>query len=702
MKPTALYTHRLDPLLRPSSLAIVGASARPGSVGNMLIRHLRLGGYPGALWGVNPNYPEIDGVPCYASLQDLPAAPEHVVFGIGDDRLEQELAKAIELGARAATIFSPLSLAGDDTLKDRVRARAREAGMVLCGANCMGFYNFHAGLWVCGFETHPRHRPGGTVLLTHSGALFTALVDSEERIDYGLAVSPGQELTTTIADYMDFALDQPWTRVIGLFMETARDPDGFEAALRKANEKNVPVVALKVGRTEVSARLAVTHSGAITGDHAAYSALFERYGVGQVRTVEELAASLMVLEAARDIGPGGIVSSHDSGGERGLMIDLCHDEGVRLAEPGAATIERLTDVLDHGLEPVNPLDHWGSGRNFPYDFEESFKALMRDPDTAMGALVLDRTVDGRVQPINIRLVAETFAETGKPSFVVATHQGSGTDPEAVRATRAGTPVMDGLASFVAAARVAFDWRDFKARPPMRIAPPDPQSVETWKTRLAGGEPLEEAEALAMLADFGIPTAPCEIAEDEAAAVAAADRIGYPVALKTATPGIAHKSDVGGVTLGHATEDALRGAYRDMAGRLGPRAMIATMIPGPKVELILGMTRDATLGPVVLIGFGGIHAEVLKDVVFARPPFDETEARRLIDRLRLRSLLDGVRGAPPSDLDALATTAARFSVLAAALGDAVESIDVNPLLALPAGCAAVDALVVARRCIDTAQ
>jgi len=695
MKPTALYTHRLDPLLRPSSLAIVGASGRAGSVGNMFVRHMKLGGYAGALWGINPKYADIDGVPCFPSLAELPAPAEHVVFSIGDERIEGEFARAIDQGARAATILSPLALPGDDGLKERIRDRAREAGVSLCGANCMGFYNFHAGLWVCGFETHPRHRASGTVLLTHSGALFTALVDSEERIDYGLAVSSGQELTTTIADYMDFALDQPWTRVIGLFMETARDPEGFEAALKKANEKNVPVVALKVGRTEVSARMAVSHSGAITGDHAAYSALYERYGVGEVDSVEQLAAALMVLDATRDLGPGGIASSHDSGGERGLMIDLCHDHGVRLAEPGSETVARLEEVLDHGLEPVNPLDHWGSGRNFPYDFEESFKALMRDTDTAMGALVLDRSVGGMVQPINMKLVGECLAEIGKPAFVVSTYHGSGTDPAAIEATRAGTPVLDGLSSFIAAARVAFDWRDYKLRPPMQVEAADPDIVARWRDRLTSVDPVDETEGLTLLSDFGVPTAPAAVADTETQVLAAADRIGYPLVLKTAMAGIAHKSDVGGVVLGIETPDALAASYREMAGRLGPRVAVAAMIGGPKVELILGVTRDPAFGPVVLIGFGGIHAEVLKDVAFLKPPFDTAEARRKIDTLRLRPLLDGARGAPASDVDALAGAAARFSVLAASLGDVIESIDVNPLLALPEGCAAVDALVVSR-------
>ncbi len=695
MKHTALRSHRLDPLLRAASVAIVGASGRVPSVGNMFVRQMRTGGYAGGLWCVNPRYAEIEGVACLPSLADLPERPEHVVFALGDEQIEAGLAAAIQIGARAATIVSPLALQGDPGLKDRIRDRAREAGILLCGGNCMGFYNFHEGLWVCGFETRADHVAGGAVLLTHSGSLFTALVDSEERIDLGLAVSTGQELSLTLADYMDFALDQPWTRVIGLFMETARDPEGFERALEKALARNVPVVALKVGRTETSARLALSHSGAIAGDHADYAALFERYGVAEVRSVDELAAAMMVLPVTRDIGAGGLATSHDSGGERGLMADLAHDHDVPFANLSPETVARLTEVLDYGLEPVNPLDRWGTGRNYPADFFESFKALMRDPDTAIGALVLDRGAGGRVTPENIVLAREAHAETGKPVFIVSNHQGSGTDPEAVAATRAGTPVLDDLPPFLTACRLAFARRDLLARPAMVPPAADPAVVARWRARIARGRELGEAEGLALLADFGIPTAPCEVADSEAGAVAAAARIGFPVVLKTAMPGIAHKSDVGGVALGLASPEAVAGAWRDIASRLGPRVLVAGMVAGPRVEILLGMSRDPDFGPVVLIGFGGIHAEVLKDVVFAKPPFDAAEARRLIGRLRLRPLLDGVRGAPASDIDALCDTAARFSALADAMGEDIQSIDVNPLMALPRGCIAVDALVVGR-------
>jgi len=241
-----------------------------------MLEQLRHGGYGGRLSAVSPNRRQVLGIPCFPCLEALPEAPEHVVFCILNRAVEPELARAAALGVEAATLVSSL-LPEDDRkppLKERVRAIAREAGMLICGADGNGFYNFDQGLWACGFATRRDHRRCGITLLTHSGSLFGALLDCEARLDYNLAVSTGQELTTSLADYMDFALAQPTTRVIGLFLETVRDPAGFVATLEKANQRRVPVIALKVGRSARAAAMATGHSGALVGNDRAYDALF--------------------------------------------------------------------------------------------------------------------------------------------------------------------------------------------------------------------------------------------------------------------------------------------------------------------------------------------------------------------------------------------------------------------------------------------
>ncbi len=688
--------HRLDPLLRPRSLAVVGASRRAGSVGHTLIRQLILGGFAGALYPVNPKYEDIAGLTCYGALADLPEPPEQVVLAVADARLEAEFDAAIASGARAATIVSQLVLADDvdPPLRERIRLRAEEAGVVVCGGNSNGLYNFDHGLWVCGFETRADHRPGGVTLITHSGSLFNALVDCEARIDYNIAVSPGQELNVTLADYMDFALEQPSTRVIGLFMETARDPAGFVAALAKARAKAIPVVALKVGRSETGAAMAASHSGALVGNDGAYQALFEHYGVVRVDSIDEMAASLMLFAQPRPVGPGGLATIHDSGGERALILDLAEPLGVPFAELRPETIARLEAALDPGLPAVNPLDAWGTGADYWDDFTRCLSAMMQDPGTAVGAVVADRGPDGKIFPEYPHFARAAAAASGKPVMLVSNHQGSGFSPDAIAVTREGLPVLDGLGTFLKGVKHLFAYRDFQDR---RATAPLPNevnqdTVKRWRERLSEGAPLSEAEGLRLLSDFGVPTIACQEATSLEEACVAAESIGYPVALKTAEPGIAHKTELGGVHLGLDDAKALAQAYQDLEARLGPRVLVAEMVSGPAVEMILGLVRDPAFGPIVVLGSGGIHAEVLEDVVFAMPPFGAETARRLVDRLRLRPLLDGPRGAPPADLDAFCRAAANFSMLAAHLGDRFESVDVNPVLVRPDGCVAVDATV----------
>jgi acyl-CoA synthetase (NDP forming) len=691
-------THRLDPVLRPRSVAILGASPREGAVGNMFLRQLRIGGFEaqhgGRLYLVNPRYPEIDGETCYPSLAALPELPEHVAFAVPNGAIEETLSEAIAAGVPAGTIVSSLALAEDrsPTLAERVSARCREAGFLLCGANGMGFYNFVDGVWMCGFRTRSNHRPGSVAFLSHSGSALCAVVDAEARIDYNYVVSSGQELSLGLADYLDFVLAQPSTRVIALFIEAARDPGAFEAALARAQRQRVPVVVLKVGRTAASAALFASHSGALAGDDGVYQALFERYGVQRVASLDELAATIMLFQQSpAPLGAGGLATMHDSGGERELIIDLAERHGVPFAGLDPATIAALAGRLDPGLAPVNPLDAWGTGNDAQGVYRDCLTVLMQNPETAIGAIVCDRRADGVFNQRHGALAASVMAATGKPVVVCSNHQGSGDSNDTIAVARGGVPVLDGVPAFLTAVRKLFDFRDFV--PPGPAPRVDPATVARWRERLAPPGPLSEEEGLDLLADFGVPAVARRGAATRGEAVAAADALGYPVVLKTAMPGIAHKSDVGGVKLGLETAAAVAAAYDDMASRLGPRMLVAPMV-GTGVEMILGLTRDPEFGPTVLIGAGGIHAEILRDVVLARPPFDAAWARRLIDRLRLRRLLDGVRGQAASDVAALADAAARFSGLAAALGDRVKEIDVNPIIVLPTGCVAVDALVIA--------
>lgn len=687
-------THRLAPLLQPASIALVGASPKAGSVGRGMIQTLRGGGFPGRVYLVNPGYKEIEGEPCYASVAELPERVDHVVLGVANARIEQSLAQAIAAGARAATIFASCYLEDDrdPPLLRRIAAMAREAGLPICGGNGMGFYNFDHGLRVCGFPPPDWVRGGNKTFITHSGSAFSAMVHHDHRFAYNLAVSPGQELGATADEYLDFALDQPTTRVAGLFLETVRNPEGFVAALEKARARRVPVVVLKVGRSAESARLAVSHSGAVAGDYAAYEALFDRCGVVAVDTLTELANALLLLGHDKPIAAGGLASIHDSGGLRELIMDRAVLRGVPFARIDAATTRKLADRLDYGLEPINPLDAWGTGNDYETIFEECMVALCEDPDTAVGALFAETRDAYSLHEGYGRVLARAAKRTAKPIVLVNNMAAVGDTRLAAELTRAGLPVLIDIDAGLAAFRAAFAWRDAADRPAPRPAPAPAGLRTKWTPRLERGGALDEAESLALMADYGVGVLAHRIVESEAAAIEAARIIGFPVALKTATPGILHKSDVGGVKLGLADEAAVAAAYRDLAARLGPRALVMAMA-GKGVELSFGAVMDPQFGPLVMVGAGGVLIEMMKDRRFALPPFDEAWARRLIDGLALRPLLDGRRGQKPADPAALAKSLSAFSVMVADLKGLIAEIDINPVLAGPTGAVALDALVV---------
>ncbi len=699
--------HRLDPLLRPRSVAIVGASSRSDSLGEWALRNLEIGGYRGAIYPVNPRYEELSGYRCYAELGELPETPDLVIFALGDQRIEAALDDAIAARVPAAVIQSTLYIDDDDDppLRERVREKIANAGMLVCGANGMGFYNVRDHVWTCGFDSAPHEAPGNVALISHSGSGMSGIIDCEQRLRVNLAVSAGNELSVTMDEYLDFALDLPETRVVGLFIETARNPAGFRAALEKAAQKRVPIVALKVGRTRASAQLAVSHSGAMAGDDATYEALFDRYGVQRARDQDEFATMLILFAELHPVGAGGLVSLHDSGGERQLMVDLAADAGVPLTVLSERTVQGLEEILDPELPAINPLDAWSRGGPDAGEvMTRCLSLMMQDDGAAFAAVVHDRAPLGTVYPSYLNYMQRGRAESGKPVALVAARQGTGHDEAVVASTHAGMPVLDGLSQFLQGVKALFAYRDFLLRDSSVAIDADKEVVETWRARLRSGNTLPEIESLALLDAFGIATTRPRAASDEAEVMAAAQQVGYPVTLKTAREGLLHKSDQGGVIVGIDDEPQLQQMYDFMSQRLGPDVLVAPVVAAG-VDMFLGVKRDPQFGPVVLLGFGGVLAETINDVQFALPPFDAQHARRLVDRMQLRSMLDGVRGAPAVDVTGFCELAARFSEVTHELRDVISEADVNPVIVNDKGATAVDALVVGHdrrdpRCVET--
>lgn len=684
----------MDALMRPRSVALVGASEKPESLGHSMVRMVRAGGYDGAVYAVNPRYKEIEGIPCHADLSELPGPVEHVVLGMGNERLEAAIDSAIAHGARAATIFASCAQPHDGgALKKRLTEKLRGAGMALCGGNCMGFYNNQIGLRIAGYPALHAMEPGPIGWLAQSGSVFGALANNDPRLKFAFAISSGAEMVTTAADYLSWMVDQDGIRVVGMFLESVRDPAGFARALERAAEKNVAVVILKVGRTAASAQMALSHTGAIAGSDAAYQALFRRYGVVQVDDLDEMAATLLLFQQPRKPAAGGLVAIHDSGGERELAVDIAERLGVEYPVLAEHTRERIARHIDPELVPMNPLDAWGGAQSFETVFAESFTALLDDPRAALGVMFCDIRDDYFVSSGYAEAALAAFRRTDKPvalatNYGMLLHGGL-----AQRLTEAGVPVIDGTSEALKAVRHFLAFRDRRpVAPPRRPADLPGDAGTTWKKRLSTGKPLSEDEALALMSAYGIRTPARRVVGSAGELAQAADTLRFPVVLKTAVPGILHKSDVGGVRLGLADRDALLAAYAEMAQRLGPQALVAEMAP-PGTELALGAVIDPQWGPVVMLAAGGVLIELLGDRAVALAPLDAEEGRDMVRSLQVRKLLEGYRGRPAANLDLLVDAILRLGWLAADLAGVLSEIDVNPLIVGPDGAWAVDALVV---------
>ena len=702
---TAQVSTAVGAMLEARSVALVGASARPGSLGARMIAEVARSPSRPRTYLVNPRYRDINGVPCLPALTDVPEPVDLALLAVPDSALEAQLGTAARHHARSAVIFGSAYDAPGQALRDRLARIARDAGMAVCGAGCMGFVNVVRGLRAVGY-LEPDPLPAGPVaLVTHSGSVFSALLRARRGFGFTVAVSSGQELVTTAADYVRYALQLPETKVLALVLEAIRDGAGLRAVLAGALAADVPVVLLSVGASEAGKALVTAHSGALAAADGAWEALAGAYGVHRVRDLAELTDTLELFASGRRAAPArgtGIATVHDSGLERAHAADLAAELGVPFAPLADATRDRLAAVLDPGLAPGNPVDVWGTGRDTEPLFTECLSALADDPEVAVVALAIDLVPEFDGDDAYPRAVLAAAEGTAKPVAVLAGLPAAVDPAAAGRLRAAGVPVLEGTRSGLLALRHLLD----HARPPQ--PPPAPEPVQVpgaaaarWRGRLAqGGHSgglsggLSGAVLFDLLRDYGIPAVRAQVARTRAAALDAAAAIGYPVVLKTDEPGIAHKSDVGGVRLGLGGPAAAGAAYDDLAARLGPRVLVCeTAAPG--TELALGITRDPALGSLLVISAGGVLIEIFAERVVLLAPVTRPAALAALRRLRLAPVLAGSRGQPAADLEAIADTITGLSRLACDLGDAIEALDINPLICAPSGVLAADILVMPR-------
>lgn len=686
--------HRLDPLLDPESIVIVGATTS-GGMGSRVIKNLQNGGYKGKLYGLHPKNKDAFGIPCYPDFKSLPEKVEHAIFAVSDERVEGLVDAAIEAGVKAMSMMSMLYLDDDQKpyLKDRIQTKLKEADILLCGANGMGFFHIEKGVWVNGHFSRPNHESGGVCIISQSGSGVAGIIDCEERINLNLSVSSGSELTVGAEDYLDYILHQESTTVVGLFLETIRKPDQMIKSFELANEKRIPIVVLKTGRTERSAELTVSHSGGLAGVDDCYNALFDKYGIQRVADMDELATTLIMFDQPHSLANGNMVSMHDSGGERQLIIDIADQQGVEFAELEEATTQKLEEILDPGLPPVNPLDAWGKGLGDADQIMiDSMIAMLSDSNASMGAIVMDRGPLGKIFPEYVDYLEQTNQQTGKPVFLVSNRQGTGTDPLVLELSQNGMPVLDGMHSFLAGVRCLHQYRDFLNRKDEINVDLNADKLKKYQGQLEKSDFVSEADALNMFFDLGLNANQSNIVANEEELVSTAKEMGFPLVLKTAVEDVYHKSELNGVYLNIDTEEKLRSSYKELQEKLPGNALLAKMVQSEGVEMIVGMTTDQQLGPMVTIGFGGYYAEAMNDAITLMPPFSKEMAKNALSKLKMKTLLEGYRGSKPADLDAFAEFASRFSVIAVELSNQVCEIDLNPVILGNDNCIAVDALI----------
>jgi len=695
--------HWLDRLLNPQSIAIVGASERSSSLGAITHRQLLDCGYSGEIYAVNPKYQRLLGQDCYASLDDLPAVPDLVVYAISGLPLEQSFSQALALQVGGIVIYASNTIDNDSEprLTTRLRSRAAAAGIPVCGGNSMGFYNYDTRVMVS-FDCPPQGRPAGHIaLIAHSGSGMTYLANNDARFCFNYVIASAQEINASVGDYMDYLLAQPTTRVIAIMLETVRDVPAFVAALQKAQAQSIPVVITSLGRTEKAAQMAQSHSGAIVGSYAALVALCERYNALLCRDADEMMVTAQLVANGCQLRSGALASMLDSGGMREQMVDLAEHYGLRFAQIAEATTAVLRANLEAGLEAINPMDGMGAlGNRSAQTFLECGKALLDDADTALLSFEFEFRDDFCHYPELFEVARKLSTYNHKPVVLVNSCSFTNITRCAVELGGQGVAVINGIDLALRAIRNLMQYRaqgeddsDISRMPPqIEFAA---TRLQKWSQKLVPLRSCDEETSLRLIADFGLPVVSFSIAENWHQLTAATDACGYPLVLKTAMPGIAHKSDKNGVKVGIEDRQQLEIAYRDLQQRLGDRVLLMPLVAGG-VEVSVGMKNDAQFGPLVILACGGVLIELLAERACRLAPLTARQADSMIDELRLAKLLAGVRGQAAVNRVALVELIVRFSWLVMAFRGSIGEIDLNPVIVNSAGCTIVDALVIPGR------
>ncbi|MEU1781114.1 acetate--CoA ligase family protein [Streptomyces abikoensis] len=689
----------LDRLFHPRTMAVIGASETEGKPNTAITRQLidwaeRVGA---RVHPVHPTRTTVFGLPCHASVRDLPERVDLAVLLVGDPA--PVLEELREVRARFVVVFaSGFAETGAEgaTAQTRLTAALQGSGTRLLGPNT----NLNA------FERFRDDLDGPAIALItqsgHQGRPVFALQELGIRLSHWAPT--GNEADLECADFLSYFATRPEVGAIAAYVEGLKDGRAFLLAADRAARHKVPVVMVKVGRTETGARTAATHTGKLTGADDVVDAAMRQYGVIRVNGLDELQDTAALLARARPPRAQGVAVYSISGGTGAHFADLASAAGLDLPVLSAAKQNELHQWIPGYLSVANPVDNGGHPVG-DWRGRKIIDAVLADP--SVGVLVCPIT--GPFPPLSDRLARDLVDAAEKTDKLICVVWGSpvGTE-DAYRTTLLGSSRVATFRTFancVTAVRAYLDHHRFTDgyRSPFDDAPRTlSPSARKARALLRPGEQLSEHAAKQLLRAYGIRVPREQLVTSAAAAVRAAGQIGYPVVMKASGPRLGHKSELGLVRIGLTSASQVRDTYRELTEiaryeELPLDGVLVCQLVGQGVEMTVGITHDPLFGPTVTVGLGGVLVEVLDDTAVRVPPFGEDHARAMLGELRGRALLDGVRGAPPTDVDALVETVLRVQRMALELGDGLAGLDVNPLVVLERGQGAValDALAVCR-------
>jgi acetyltransferase len=697
----------LDRLLHPTSLAVIGGSDRPNSVGAVVMKNLADAGFAGAVMPINPKHEIVGGLPSYADVADLPIAPDLAVVCTPPDSVPAIVDALGRRGTRAAVVITAglarPKLADGRSLQQAMLDAARPHLLRVLGPNCVGL--LVPGIGLNASFAHVGAKDGSIAFVSQSGALCTIVLDwaNSENIGFSHFISLGDAADVDLGDVIDYLAADARTRAILLYMESVTHARKFLSAARAA-ARNKPVMAIKAGRTPLAAKAAASHTGALADTDEVFSAAFRRAGIVRVDTIEELFEAAETLARSPALAGDRLAIVTNGGGPGVMAVDAMATGAGRLANLSATTIGRLDAVLPATWSRGNPVDIIGDAPRERYG--DALRAVLDDGGVdAVLVMHAPTAIVPSIEPAKV--VIETARTSRRPVFACWLGR------PAVRDARTAFAEA-GIASFESpdgAIRAFNHMLEYRATQSNLLQTPtaDPQEFSCDRAAVRrviaavhseGRDILTEPESKIVLGAYGVPMVETIVASDPDAAVGAAERLGFPVALKILSPDISHKSDVGGVVLGLATADAVRAAMDGMLARVRSRKP-AARIDGVTVqrmadgsgafELIAGATVDAIFGPVILFGHGGTAVELIGDRAVGLPPLNRELAGELISRTRIARLLAGFRDRLGTDRVAIERVLVQISQLMADFPEVCE-LDINPLLADDKGVLGLDARI----------